>query len=76
VKILFKGIANSIGADTGNLSTWLKRFEYYGEKAFEKAYTIYSALEQQGHSFLQCCFLQVAILNYIFLLGKVESIQA
>lgn len=42
----FKGIANSIGADTGDLRTWLKRFEYYGEEAFEKAYTIYSASDK------------------------------
>jgi hypothetical protein len=34
---------NEGNVDTGDLRTWLKRFEYYGEEAFEKAYTMYSA---------------------------------
>ncbi len=41
-----RGISDSIGVDPSNLRTWLKRFEYRGEEAFEKSYTTYSASDK------------------------------
>jgi len=37
-----KTIANSIGVHPRELYQWIKRFEFSGEKAFEKRYTTYS----------------------------------
>ncbi|MGX5642744.1 helix-turn-helix domain-containing protein, partial [Bacillus toyonensis] len=37
-----KTIANSIGVYPRELYQWIKRFEFSGEKAFEKRYTTYS----------------------------------
>jgi transposase len=35
-------IANSVGIEKGELQLWIKRYEYYGEGAFVKSYTMYS----------------------------------
>ncbi len=38
-----KTIAKSIGVHPSLLHQWIKQFEYYGEDAFEKRYTVYPA---------------------------------
>lgn len=36
-------IAKSVGIDSRELYQWIKRYEFLGEKAFEKRYTSYSS---------------------------------
>jgi transposase len=37
-----RSIATSIGADKAILQTWIKQYQFHGEKAFEKRYTSYT----------------------------------
>ena len=42
----FKRIGDSMGADEGDLRSWVQRFQYHGEKAFENYYARYSVKDK------------------------------
>mgnify|MGYP002232696520 CR=1 FL=1 len=38
----FKRIGDSIGADEGDVRSWVQRFQYHGNEAFKNSYARYS----------------------------------
>ena len=42
----FKRIGDSIGADEGDLRSWVQRFQYHGDEAFKNSYARYSVKDK------------------------------
>ena len=42
----FKRIGDSIGADEGDVRSWVQRFQYHGNEAFKNSYARYSVKDK------------------------------
>ncbi|TCN02785.1 transposase-like protein [Bacillus sp. BK006] len=42
----FKRIGDSIGADEGDVRSWVQRFQYHGDEAFKNSYARYSVKDK------------------------------